>query len=252
MGETDYLKKFYDSIYFNREELFTEMKNHSQGITEAYFKAKLQSLLDDGEVARVGRNAYCVCKENDKTYSYDYSQEAYDISGLITDNYPYLDFRIFELIQLNEFINHQIAHNTIFVSVEKDLGEFVFDSLKTVYPGKVLIYPTVEMFHQYWVEGMIVILKLPTESPRGKGHVWATCIEKMMVDAFCEKVIVSAYPSEEICSIIENMFHQYAVDESKLFRYARRRGVEKKFRTFLHEKTNITLRLENRKNDNKK
>ena len=27
MGETDYLKKFYDSIYFNREELFTEMKN---------------------------------------------------------------------------------------------------------------------------------------------------------------------------------------------------------------------------------
>ena len=81
MGETDYLKKFYDSIYFNREELFTEMKNHSQGITEAYFKAKLQSLLDDGEVARVGRNAYCVCKENDKTYSYDYSQEAYDISG---------------------------------------------------------------------------------------------------------------------------------------------------------------------------
>ena len=252
MGETDYLKKFYDSIYFNREELFTEMKNHSQGITEAFFKAKLQSLLDDGEVARVGRNAYCVCKVNDKTYSYDYSQEAYDISGLITDNYPYLDFRIFELIQLNEFINHQIAHNTIFVSVEKDLGEFVFDSLKTVYPGKVLIYPTAEMFHQYWVEGMIVILKLPTESPRGKGHVWATCIEKMMVDAFCEKVIVSAYPSEELSSIIENMFYQYAIDESKLFRYARRRGMEKKLRDFLNEKTNITLRLESRKNDNKK
>lgn len=145
-----------------------------------------------------------------------------------------------------------MAHNVFFVSVENDLGDFVFDTLKTIYPGKVLIYPDAEMYHRYWVEDIIVILRLPTEAPRGKRTVWETCLEKMMVDAFCEKIIASAYPSEEGASLFENMFGLYAVDESKLFRYARRRGVEKKLRSFIHEKTDIALRLENRNNDNKR
>lgn len=127
-----------------------------------------------------------------------------------------------------------MAHNAFFVSVENDLGDFVFDTLKTIYPGKVLIYPDAEMYHRYWVEDIIVILRLPTEAPRGKRTAWETC------------------PSEEGASLFENMFGLYAVDESKLFRYARRRGVEKKLRSFIHEKTDIALRLENRNNDNKR
>lgn len=251
MGETDYLKKFNSSICFNRRELFNEMQTCLHGLTQASFKARLQSLLNQGVIARIGRNAYCVCGAHDRPYSYDYSREARDIAGHIADNHPFLDFRIFELIQFNEFLNHQIAHNTFFVSVEKGLGEFVFDSLKEIYPGKVLIYPTAEMYHQYWSEGMIVILALPTEAPRDRDNLWATCIEKLLVDAFCDKLILSAYPSEEKTTLFENAFSQYAVDESRLFRYARRRNAEARLRDFLHEKTDVNLRLEKR-NDNKR
>ena len=66
----------------------------------------------------------------------------------IEEQYPELDFRIFELVQLNEFVNHQIAHNVIFVSVESGLGAYVFDSLKERYTGKILLNPSVETFHQ--------------------------------------------------------------------------------------------------------
>ena len=77
-------------------------------------------------------------------------------------------FRIFELVQLNEFVNHQIAHNVIFVSVESGWGSYVFDSLKDQYVGKILLNPSVEIFHQYWSDDMIVIQKLVSESPKGE------------------------------------------------------------------------------------
>jgi hypothetical protein len=203
-------------------------------------------MLDENKLARVGRNAYCVGGEDTCVYSHLYSDRAVEIATLIIDSYSYLDFRIFELVQLNEFLNHQIAHNTVFVSVESNLGDFVFDLLKEQYPGKVLIHPNNAIYQQYWVEDMIVILKLPTESPRGRRETWHTCIEKMIVDIFCDKLLCSVYPSEEMVSVMENIFSKYVVDESKLFRYARRRGADKKLISFIEEETRVKLRLEHR------
>lgn len=248
---TKYLSEFDKNSYFSRKELFDQMNIEAERMTEACFKARLQVLLDEGVIARVGRNAYCVCTQGCRSYSYEYSQQSKEIARLISSNYPDVEFNIFELVQLNEFLNHQIAHNVYFVYVEREFGDFVFDILRTAYPGKVLICPDEEIYHQYWTEGMIVVLKLPTEAPKGKESRWATCIEKMIVDVFCEKVIASSYSSEEMGRLFENIFNQYAVDESKLFRYARRRGAEKKLRAFLHEKANVKLRLESRDNDNK-
>ena len=57
----------------------------------------------------------------------------------------FLEYRIFELVQMNEFLNHQIAHNAVFVFVEDDL---------------------------------IIVGKLLTEAPKGKKAVWHTCLEK--------------------------------------------------------------------------
>ena len=52
-----------------------------------------------------------------------------EVASLIQEQFPLLDFSIMELIQLNDFVNHQIAHNVLFLSVEVDMIEFVFDSL---------------------------------------------------------------------------------------------------------------------------
>jgi hypothetical protein len=71
---------------------------------------------------------------------------------------------------------------------ESDLGEFVFDKLKEKHPGKVLIYPSIEIYHQYWYDDMIVIQKLISESPMGNGEKWYTRIEKMLVDIFADDI----------------------------------------------------------------
>lgn len=95
---------------FDRQELFRVLEEQYKGLSQASYKLKMQRLLESGEIARVGRNLYC-----------------------IPDN---LEYQIFELVQMNGFLNHQIAHNAVFVFVEADLGDFVFETLKEKFPGR--------------------------------------------------------------------------------------------------------------------
>ena len=175
-------------------------------------------------------------------YTYEYSNNAKKVAEYLKQKFPYLDFTIMDFIQLNEFVNHQLAHNVIFVSVEDELGDFVFDALKELYPGKVLIKPSLEIYNKYWYDDMIVIEKLVSEAPMGKNERWNTRIEKLLVDVFTNSILVNTISETEVPNIYEEAFRKYAVDESCMFRYAKRRGAEKKIRNFIREKTNIQLR----------
>ena len=40
-----------------------------------------------------------------------------------------VSFVVFESVLLNEFLNHQIAQNTIYIQVERDLSSYIFNVL---------------------------------------------------------------------------------------------------------------------------
>ena len=60
----------------------------------------------------------------------NHSYEYLEVEEKITDRYPLLEFQMWELIQFNEFLNHQIAKNIIVVEVENMLEDSVFDTLR--------------------------------------------------------------------------------------------------------------------------
>lgn len=238
-----YLKFLENKSTFSRVELMETIQENGKTISEASFKLELQKMLKEGRIVRVGRNKYCVAKDGVGTYCYEYSDDAKAVAGLLKDKFPYLNYTIMDLVQLNEFVNHQLAHNVIYVSVEEDLGDFVFDILKEKYPGKVLINPTPEIYHQYWYAGMIVVGKLVSEAPMGQKEKWNTRIEKLLVDVMTNSILLSSVSETELKNIYEEAFAKYAIDESCMFRYAKRRGAEKKIRGFIKEKTNVQLRV---------
>ena len=164
------------------------------------------------------------------------------LSHVISSNFPYVDYSIFELRQLNEFLNHQVAHNTVFLSVESDVMSFVFETLKESFSGKVLISPTKELFNQYWCDNMIVLNKRVTETPKGLGESWHSRIEKVLVDLITEPLIQDSINKSEYDNIFEDVFSRYIVDESCLFRYARRRGADKELKDFIINNTTVELR----------
>lgn len=228
---------------FSRAELMETIQESGKSISEASFKLELQKMLKEGVIVRVGRNRYCVAKNGIGVYSYEYSDDAKIVANILKEKFPYLNFTIMDFVQLNEFVNHQLAHNVIHVSVEEDLGDFVFDVLKEKYPGKVLINPTPEIYHQYWYDGMIVVGKLVSEAPMGQKEKWNTRIEKLLVDVITNSILLSSVSEAELTNIYEGAFTKYAIDESCMFRYAKRRGAENKIREFIKEKTNVQLKV---------
>lgn len=208
---------------FSRSELLKYFEDNGFDMSKASFNNRLTELIKNGEIVRIGHNTYVLGNYECAIYSYIYSAKAQNIAKEISDRYPFVDFRIFETCQLNEFINHLLAHNTTIVYVEPVALESVFEELKTLYPGKVLLNPSIDMYHQYWSDDMIVLKKLVTESPKGLDLSWHTRLEKMIVDLVADKLLSKMIQDNEIDTVIEEASNKYTIDISCLGRYARRR-----------------------------
>ncbi len=227
---------------FTRQQVLQSFRNAGYQLSDSSFYKKFASMVKAGDLARVGNGLYCFPDNKARPYDHEYSDRAAEAASLIQEQYPLVDFSVMELIQLNDFVNHQLAHNILFVSVESDAIEFVFDTLKDRYFGKVFIHPTPEMYHQYWSDNMIVINKLTTEAPKSSGIPWHTRLEKLLVDVVADPLLRDSVAESEYPTIFEDAFSMYMIDESCLFRYAARRAVDKKIKELISEKTNITLR----------
>ena len=239
-------KRYYDGLLdvtrFTRKELLESFRMAGYMLSEASFYKKVEELVKNGQIIRVGRNVYSLPDDKRLTYEYKYSELAEEVAQEIAQQYPYVNFSIFEFVQLNDFVNHLIAHNVIFLSVEAEIMDFVFETLRDKYLGKVLINPTVEIYHQYWSDNMIVLGKLTTEAPKGQKASWHTRLEKMLVDIMAEPLLLASISRAEYPHIYEDAFDRYIVDENGLFRYATRRKVTKKIKELIRKETDIVLR----------
>ncbi len=241
MIEPQYITGLNGKDRFSRKELLESFRLGGYTLSNAAFYKKIEELVRQGDIVRAGRNVYRLPKDNIMVYEHTYSELAQEVADKISEQYPYLAFSVFELVQLNDFVNHQIAHNVIYLSVEAEAVDFVFGTLKESYPGKVLINPTVELYHQYWTDNMIVLGKLTTEAPKGTNVAWHTRLEKMLVDLFSDPLIMASVGESEFPTIYQDAFTRYVIDEKALFRYANRRKVDKKLLNFIKNKTDIRL-----------
>lgn len=215
------------------EEFYRICQNNGCSLGEAGMRKRLQRLLKDEVIARVGWNVYCIPQNGIGQYFHAYSDEAAHIAQIITDSFPSVEFAIFELRQLNEFVNHLLPRNVLFLSVENEVSEFVFETMKSHFPGRVLLTPTLENYHRYWYDGMIVINRLITEAPKDRNTRWHTPIEKLLVDLVADPLLRSSVSESEYPLIFENAFARYIINKSRLLRYAKRRSTESQIDDFI-------------------
>ncbi len=219
---------------YSRDWVISALRKEKPDASEDALAYNLRKLLSDGEIIRIGWNQYTRA-QGKKIYQYNYSSAAIQIADLINKKHTDSDFRLFELIQLNDFMNHQIAHNTIFVYTENDLVDFVFDSLIREYPGRTMIKPRIEDYYRYLQDDEIVVGRLPSESPKGIEKFWHSRLEKILVDISVDKLLTHIIPQGEYGNIFENAYERFLLDEKTMIRYAKRRGAAVKFEKILHD-----------------
>ena len=243
MNTTAILPHLPSGKIFNKNAFREAVRSIYPDCSESSINWMLITLRKQGSLASVGAGKYYRIPKDippKKQYSYPHSREYLYLEKEITEAYPLVNFQMWELIQMNDFANHQIAKNVIFIEVEAMLVDTVFELLHEKHPY-AMIQPSVDTFYkQRAPETDIVVQKLLSEAPSPDAN-HSCVIEKLLVDLLSKKLSGSLIERSEYPRIYEDIFYKYNIDETRMFRYARRRHLYESLLTFITKKTDVQL-----------
>ncbi|WP_051205791.1 DUF6577 family protein [Butyrivibrio sp. FC2001] len=224
MDTTTLIEKLDSEKDYSRRELYEYLCENVNGFSYNSFNWQMQKMLANGEVYRSGRNTYRIGRTYKRDYSPQYSEQSEIIIDFMEKFFPDTEYSIFETTMLNEFLNHQIAKNTIFLYVEKELSEFVFRDTESMSKRTVLYKPRKDDLRRYWKADSVIVLDRISEAPRGKAHKYDTPLEKVFVDMLSDQSLMYMFSKSEYPEALRIAYEKYHLDNNKMFRYARRRG----------------------------
>ena len=229
----------------SRQEILELVRESDPAFREGQMKRLLTYMIETSKIEHVGRNKYRRIKDivNMAQYENRYSEKSLQIIAVMQNEFPLVEYRVWELSWLNEFVNHQLGCNYIFLEVENDGCEFVFEKIMTEFGGKVLLKPDQNQILRYGSNDSIIIERLVSESPKGKKEPYNLAIEKLIVDLFANKRLKEMISPGDYPAALESIFSMYEVDQVKMFRYARRRNKEADLKAFLRGRTNVELKV---------
>jgi hypothetical protein len=150
------------------------------------------------------------------------------VYSLLQSKFPFVDYCIWEANLLKEFTHHQINIDYTIIEIERSSMESIYYQLKDNLSNLVL-EPTVKEF-DYFLGGskpFYIIQPLITEAPIQKINELKTItLEKLLVDVFCDN-LWGNIRGNELVNVFNNSFSKYSINQSKLLRYASRKGRKK-------------------------
>jgi len=219
---------------FTRKDIFAELRKGNSKLSYNACKWIIPQLVSEQLLYRIGYDSYVRKNSLEQiVYMPIYSEKAQSIMKKIEEQYPLAEFCIVEAFLLNEFINHQIANNTIIVQMEKEISGYLFDFLDEECEERILYKPNQDMMDRYWCEGCIVVVDKTSETPKDKENPHSIMLEKLLVDIFAEPVIRGLFSSSEYSLIIQTARERYFIDKNKMMRYARRRSAVSKIKIYM-------------------
>lgn len=226
--------KMADGQSYNHRTIVNWLQQERPNLSGGGYHWAIDQLIRQGDIVKKGYDEYRKADGNDRSVFFPaYSEDAIHIIETISMKFPYVSFTVFETVLLNSFLNHLIGQNTIFLQVEKESSVYIFRYLQEEGSVNLLYKPGVEEFHLYWTSRMVVITDLISEAPLRKDQPHAIILEKMLVDICTDKLIASTFSKAELPDIFKQALERYAVDRTRMMRYARRRNKGMEIKEYL-------------------
>ena len=219
------LDRMDDKKIYGHKELIDELKMLKTDLSESTYHWEISGLVRDGALTRLGYDSYSLSSGIIKDeYVPVYSDTAERLIRLISEKYPYVQFTVFETVLMNEFLNHLIAQNTVFIQAEKESSIYVFRFLQDQGIHNVMYKPSKNDFNLYWVKDSVVVTDLISEAPIRTSKPNYIMLEKMLVDMSADKLIAATFSKAELPDVYEQAQSRYLLDKVRMLRYARRRN----------------------------
>lgn len=232
MGNNYKLDGFKDNKYILKEDLVDYIKKTTNYEKESSIRWVIHELVKSGEITKIDSEHYYngALKE---FFPKNESNRKKEVNEFVKEKYSNLDIIIYASTILNEWLNHQVSRNIIFVEVEKFYMEDVFASLRDYFKNGVLLNPSIDDYYLYAKDDMIVVSNLITRAPMHKNSREIR-IEKLIVDIFSNDLISEFFSHSEYDTVINSVFNMYKVNIKKVFSYAKRRNLSEKLKKYVN------------------
>lgn len=187
----------------------------------------MSELIKKGILERIGRGKFKFGKE--LLFIPEISSKILKINKLLKNNLPFIKYCLWNSDIINEFSLHINKINYTIIDTEKEVAKSVFFLLKENYKH-VFYKANKEMYYDYFpeIQNVIIIRDLITEAPiKTVKKTPTVTIEKLLVDLYSD-IEFEYLQGNELSFIFENAFNKYTINESKLLRYASRKGKKSK------------------------
>lgn len=180
---------------------------------------KIHSLVDKGIIYPIGRGIY---KFGRKTI---FEPHVYRKTEVIADimrrRLPFASYCQWDLSVANTFVHHLLNIQLYFVDVERDAVDAAYHEIRDTYRHTILYRNLSEELPYY--DGYIVVRNMAVDAPTIKvSDLPMASLEKILVDFAIDRLF--PFQETEIVDIYTNAIDSYAVNSSRMLRYAGRRG----------------------------
>ncbi len=210
-----------DKPSINRDELYQLIRQQHPSYKDASIRWVIYGLVKKGLISKIHQNQYLMGWAN-IYHQQNSSEERNRIVSYLNKKFPNIRIAVYESTLLNEWVNHQIARNIIFVETEKYFMNDVFRSIYEKFSGKVLLNPNKEDLNMYNDE-LVIVKPLNSQAPINN-KTRDIKIEKLIVDLFTKDLINEFISEDEKENVIQDILKKYRVNQKTIFAYAKRRN----------------------------
>lgn len=204
---TNILYSNISSKIFSRTQILETARKIDASFKETQLKFYVTDMLENNLIERVGHGIYSKKENTKEIYSYSNSDDVLRIREIMKTEFPLINFCIWDLTILNEFVNHLIGHNHIIMEVEKDGIGFVYESLKERLKNTILMTPNAKELERYSTDNDVYLINSISEAPvRPDGTI---TLEKLIVDLFANKTLLKLLSKGDYPQALEEMFNKY-------------------------------------------
>ncbi|MFA6806392.1 MAG: DUF6577 family protein [Bacteroidales bacterium] len=220
---------------FKTADIANFYRSFEPDIKQTTLNWRAYNLVEKGILERIGKGIFKIGINT--IFIPNLDNKAKNIYKKIKSEFPFVDYCIWETSIFNEFSLHHSNKHFILVEVEKESAESVFLSLKEQ-NNKVFFNPNLEILEQYIfnISQPIIVKLLISEAPLQKIKDYNTVtLEKILVDLFCEEDLFNFYQGREKNTIFRTAYEKYTINNTKLLRYASRRGKKEGIENYINQ-----------------
>ena len=217
--------------YFGLQDLYAHLDGEAD-ISRQTISWYLTKLIESGQLRRIGHGKYS--KADKQQFAIVPTEEQRSLNEMLKQHWPYAHFCIYNGDVISPLQHLLSANNITYIETEREATSAVFNHLRD--EGRTAyLRPTRELMYNYidLSQPAIFVKPLITESPVQESNgVLVPTLEKLLVDL--QKDVDFFYLQEaEGVNIFRNALSLYTINESRLLRYASRRGLRKEIETII-------------------